>query len=881
MRLKRLSVASFGKLPPGLELYFKPGLNLILAPNEAGKTTTLELISCLLFGFGKRKGGIHPYEPWANDAHEVGAELAYELADQREFKLGRHLLKRGERLNLQDSNGSKVELAGKEPGELHLGLSKGVFQTVSRIQLDDLHTAFSGDNPREYKDVRQELMGLFFVEAATRGEVRNPVEVRDLWANEAAALFHTHGNRGRADKELNDQLANAENSLVQAKEREEQARQIQTDLEALVTRETELTRNHRAAAQELERIRNAMLRAREQSRKAELEAKISELVKQGLVEKPVEQSARDLEREIAAAEERSRQSLTQSEAAKAKADDGDPSQDQARLATLESRLTVLEAQEQEADRLGEDLGRGWVALESEWDMEVESLAGLQPEMPFRLHEMDQALRQAKYDADQALRYKQNLPPAPRWALALGMGVVAVLAGIKGMLWCYFASWPWWAWAGAGILAALGVALGLKGRAAKSRAKKLLMESERLDLEAEKAAKLVTDLQAELESVSAALSPKALSAPPSQLAAAMMESTNLLDKSQKQAESLTRLASEREEMAQELAGLVEISTTKDWRQAINKAKQVCQAKAKALEEAKRLEKQAEQENASARKLKADLGKLLSDAGLADTEALRQAGQRTRKSQQLRAALIEVEERLKNLPASELAFADLAACQAALEGAEKRVRDLQGELNQMSQRRGRLEQELAQLNRSQSAAQAEAVCDELRRQRWELARRHGVLLLAGACLERAMQRFRLEAQPSLLQKASNMLGKTSAGAYQWLGSDIFDQKPGQDPELSAKPGAGSMERQSQALSRGTRDQLYLSLRLALAQEITDGQEPVPLLMDDPLVNFDDERMASSLDMLVDLASERQVILFTCHRTQYDYLRGEGNCNVLELS
>lgn len=881
MRLKRLSVAGFGKLPPGLELDFKPGLNLILAPNEAGKTTTLELISSLLYGFGKRKGGVHPYEPWTNGSHEVGAELVYDLADQGEFKLDRHLLKRGESLSLQDASGSRVELAGKEPGELHLGLSRGVFHTVSRIQLDDLHTAFSGDNPREYKDVRQELMGLFFVEAATRGEVRNPVGVRDAWANEAAALFHSHGNRGRADKELNDRLADAENSLALAKEREEQARQIQSDLDALAIRETELTENHRAAAQKLELIRNAILRAKEQSRKAELEAEISELVKQGLVEESVEQSARDLEREIAAAEERSRQSLAQSARAKAKAGDDDPYQDQARLATLESRLAILEAKELEETRLGEELGRGWVALESEWAMEVESLAGLQPELPFRLHEMDQALRQARENADRASRDKQSLPSEPRWRLDLGLGLVALLAGLKGMLLCYFASWPRWAWAVAGIITTVGLVLGLKALSAKSRAKKLLMESVRLDLEAEKAAKLAADLQAELEKAYAGLSQKALSAAPSQLAAAMVESVNLLEKSQKQAEALARLTSEREEMARELAGLVEMSTAEDWRQAINKAKQICQAKTKALEEAERLTKQAEQEKTLTQALSTDLSKLLSEAGSADTEALRQAGQRARKTRQLRAALNEVKERLQKMPANELGFADLTACQAALEEAERRVQDLHGELNQISQRCGHLEQELAQLNRSQSAAQAEAAYDEVRRQRWDLARRHGVLLLAGACLEKAMQRFRLEAQPSLLQKASDLLSKTSAGAYQWLGSDIFDQKSGQDPELSAKPSPGSMERQSQTLSRGTRDQLYLSLRLALAQEITDGQEPVPLLLDDPLVNFDDERLASSLNMLLDLAPDRQVILFTCHRAQYDYLRGKGNCHVIELS
>lgn len=881
MRLKRLSIASFGKLRPGLELKFAPGLNLIMAPNEAGKTTTLELIAALLYGFGKRKGGVHPYEPWTSNSHQVGAELVYELADQREFKLSRHLLKRGERLILQDAAGSQLELAGREPGELHLGLSKGVFHTVSRVQLDDLRAAFSGASPREYQDTRQELMGLFFVEAATRGEVRNPVEVREAWAKEAEALFHTHGNRGRKDKELNDRLAKAETGLAQAREREAQARQVQSDLEALTAQEAGLTKKYAAAAQELEQIQGAMTRTKELARKADLEAEISELAAQGLADEPFEQSARDLEREAAAAVERGRQAQMQSADQSAKAGEGDPIQEQADLTELESRLTVLEAKEKEALKQGEELGRLWVSLESDWAMDLESLAGLEQDMPFRLHELDQALRQAQDESEQALRKKQALPPPPQWTLPLGLGAVAMLVGIKGLIWSYFASWPWWAWAGAGMFFAVGLIVGLRSLMRRGRAKARLVEAQRLEIAAQAADSRAAGLQAELENASTGFSPKALAAAPSQLAAAMAESTNLLEQSQRQAASLSGLTAEREEAARELAGFVEAASSGDWRQALKEAQQACQAKAKARSEAERLAQQAEQEKARAQALSADLSQLLAGAGLADMEALKQARNRSRRVGQLQAKLGEVEDRLQKMPVSQVEYDDLPACQAALQKVQNQVQALQAELSEMGQRRGRLEQELNQLNRSQSAAQAEAACQELRRQRWDLARRHGVLMLAGACLEKAMQRFRLEAQPSLLQKASGLLGKTSAGAYEWLGSNIFDQKPGQDPDLSAKPGPGAMERQSQTLSRGTRDQLYLSLRLALAQEITQGQEPVPLLLDDPLVNFDDKRLAASLAMLAELASERQVVLFTCHRAQYELLQQKGDCHILELN
>jgi uncharacterized protein YhaN len=61
-----------------------------------------------------------------------------------------------------------------------------------------------------------------------------------------------------------------------------------------------------------------------------------------------------------------------------------------------------------------------------------------------------------------------------------------------------------------------------------------------------------------------------------------------------------------------------------------------------------------------------------------------------------------------------------------------------------------------------------------------------------------------------------------------------------------------------SDGTMDQLYLSLRLAVAEELTPK---APLILDDVLVRFDDERMRAAVAILRELAQNRQVILFTC--------------------
>ncbi|MFM8702941.1 MAG: ATP-binding protein, partial [Planctomycetia bacterium] len=70
----------------------------------------------------------------------------------------------------------------------------------------------------------------------------------------------------------------------------------------------------------------------------------------------------------------------------------------------------------------------------------------------------------------------------------------------------------------------------------------------------------------------------------------------------------------------------------------------------------------------------------------------------------------------------------------------------------------------------------------------------------------------------------------------------------------------------LSRGTREQVFLALRLALVRDLQRHGVRLPLVMDDALVNFDDERARAAARVLVEFVSdqpgERQMLVFTCH-------------------
>ena len=107
------------------------------------------------------------------------------------------------------------------------------------------------------------------------------------------------------------------------------------------------------------------------------------------------------------------------------------------------------------------------------------------------------------------------------------------------------------------------------------------------------------------------------------------------------------------------------------------------------------------------------------------------------------------------------------------------------------------------------------------------------------------------PRITQRAQELLSAMTGGRYQNL-------TMGED--FSLRAGAQQEDVLHDALWRsdGTIDQLYLSLRLAVAEELTPD---APLILDDALVRFDDARMAAAVDILRKMAENKQVICFTC--------------------
>ncbi len=888
MILSRVTVRAFGRLPAGKSLELAPGLNLLLAPNEAGKTTFSELVAGLFYGFGKRVGGVHPMTPWAGGEQgvQVGGAAEYALADGRRFLLRRHLMRAGERLELADDQGRAQDLAGGEPGRVHLGVERGVFLTVSRVQLDDLQAAFSGDLPKARTEARQGLLGYFFTEAATMGRLANPLPVREAWTRRADALFSPDGRKGRADRDLRAALAGAKEEQAAARVREEQAAGVRERLAELERKQAEMGRSREQALEALKRAEADAARAGDLARRRQLAEEAAGLAGAGLADEASESRARELLRQ---AEEARREA---GQAGKAAAQAGEraerlcpgrqPAELERAVSELAGRTAVLAEGRRQAGRQHEEHRRRAGELAARWGMEPAALAGLDPELPQRLADLRRRAEGSEAEAGRTAEALAALGPEPSsrsWALGLGLGLLLVMLGVKAVIWAGVAGWPWWAgvlaWAGVAGGGALGW-WGWQGRAARRRH---AAESGRRQGEADAARAQAGRAAGELEAALAPLPEALRGIGAAELAEARLQGAAL----EREAVELARRSEESDglerALAAEAAGLGAPAGA-EAAEALEELRVRAGAAREAAGEASRQAERARELGERAAALERELAELLAGGGWGDMEGLKAARERAQRLKDIRAKLTEVDRRLGEAREGDAELGP-AEAESARQRATADLARAEEALGALEAERGAARRELGHLARAGSAAQAGAELERLGQRRRELAREHALYLVAGALLDRAMERYRLRAQPSLLRRAGEYLEAATAGSYAWLGSDLFaPQGGGDEPALAARRAPEDPERQAQVLSRGTRDQLYLCLRLALADEITGGGEPLPLILDDPLVNFDDQRLAGTLAMLARVAERRQVLLLTCHAQQRDLLAALGGVKLLDL-
>ena len=139
------------------------------------------------------------------------------------------------------------------------------------------------------------------------------------------------------------------------------------------------------------------------------------------------------------------------------------------------------------------------------------------------------------------------------------------------------------------------------------------------------------------------------------------------------------------------------------------------------------------------------------------------------------------------------------------------------------------------------------------------RRRLLERTGLLLEETRLTVARDHQPPVLREASHWLARLTEGRHTAITTTIDEAR------LEVHDRDGGVWR-PERLSRGTREQVFLALRLALVRDLQRHGVQLPIVMDDALVNFDDARAKAAARVLVEFVSdhpgERQMLVFTCH-------------------
>ena len=200
---------------------------------------------------------------------------------------------------------------------------------------------------------------------------------------------------------------------------------------------------------------------------------------------------------------------------------------------------------------------------------------------------------------------------------------------------------------------------------------------------------------------------------------------------------------------------------------------------------------------------------------------------------------------------------------LRDAEGRVQFASGELSKIDQD-------------SVDVAAAEARLSEAREELDRVNRLVATLDTTRGFLERAAEKAHMLVAPRLAERMSPWVQQVTRGRYERVEVD-----PG-DLSVTLVTASGN-RRDARLVSRGTTEQVYLVLRLVLAQVLSADHETCPVLLDDPTVHADASRKTEILDYLLAASEEHQVILFSQEQEVLDWARNHpaGALRLIELT
>lgn len=278
----------------------------------------------------------------------------------------------------------------------------------------------------------------------------------------------------------------------------------------------------------------------------------------------------------------------------------------------------------------------------------------------------------------------------------------------------------------------------------------------------------------------------------------------------------------------------------------------------------------------RTAEADVAALLAAAGAKNPEDFRAAFARHARAEELRGKERSLLAGLRRLAAEE-GVAQEAVLAEFESGSREELEEedvrlaaflaaLEDEAAALAESVGRTREKLAALSGGEGSAPLRRREAALLTDIFAHSRRWAVAALARNLLLSAKRRFEEEGSEGVVRFAGDIFAAVTDGAYSGIAAL-------EDGGFAAVHRSGKRLDPESELSRGTREQLYLALRLAYVRNHAAKAEAVPLILDDILVNFDAGRARATAAVLADFAVRNQMLFFTCHEETADLLLEAG--------
>lgn len=274
---------------------------------------------------------------------------------------------------------------------------------------------------------------------------------------------------------------------------------------------------------------------------------------------------------------------------------------------------------------------------------------------------------------------------------------------------------------------------------------------------------------------------------------------------------------------------------------------------------------EQAEAEARRneQRAALGELCREAGVTQVSELVELEQRVERARALDTEIEQLDTRLAEICEGEdvAALTDEArrsergAISASIDELEDLIASRDEETRDLEREVTKLELGLRAYEGRDGADAAQALSATVA----SLAEQSSVWVrkrLAAAVLERVVERYRERNQGPVLSRASELFGRLTLGRFARLQVGI------EEARLECVETEGNRRLELDQLSEGTRSQLFLALKLASLEQYVKTAPPLPLVLDDVLVEWDDERSRVALTVLAEVSEHLQILLFTHH-------------------